>query len=78
MSTSANAVFQLTGAISSGRLTIDGNTNAALSRLGAIVQVPVGPFDKAISTFKLYVDGRVVASKDVPYRVAARLTETGR
>jgi hypothetical protein len=78
MSTSPNAVFQVTGAIASGRLTIDGNTNAELSRFGAIVQVPIGPFDKAISTFKLYVDGKIVASKDLPYRVAARLTETGR
>jgi len=40
--------------------------------------IPAEPFDKVISTFKLYVDGRLVASKDVPYRVSSRPTDTGR
>jgi len=75
--TSPNALFQVSGKITDGRVTIDANTNAVLSRFGAIVQVPAGPFDKAISTFKLYVDGRLVASKDVPYRVSSRPTDTG-
>jgi hypothetical protein len=76
--TSPNALLQLSGTISNGRLTIDGNTNAVLSRFGGIVQVPAGPFNKVISTFKLYVDGRLVASKDVPYRVSSRPADTGR
>jgi uncharacterized protein (TIGR03437 family) len=75
--TSPNALLQLSGTIGKARLTIDGNTNAVLSRFGGIVQAPAGPFDTVISTFKLYVDGRLVASKDVPYRVSSRPTDTG-
>ena len=51
------------------RLVIDGQTNAALSRFGGIVQVPLGPFDRNVSTFKMYVDGRLVTLNDYPYRV---------
>jgi uncharacterized protein (TIGR03437 family) len=77
-STSPNALLQGSGSVSGGRLTIDVNTNATLSRFGGIVQVPVGPFDKMVSTFKLYVDGRLAASKDVPYRVVFRPADAAR
>jgi hypothetical protein len=33
------------------------------------VQVPLGPFMTRLSTFKLYVDGAQVASKDLNYVV---------
>jgi uncharacterized protein (TIGR03437 family) len=71
-STSPNALLQSSGSVGGGRFTIDANTDATLSRFGGIVQVPLGPFDTMVSTFKLYVDGRLVASKNVPYRVVSR------
>jgi hypothetical protein len=45
-----------------------------LSTLGGIVQVPLGPFMTRLSTFKLYVDGAQVASKDLNYVVPIGLS----
>ncbi|MBZ5619594.1 MAG: hypothetical protein LAQ69_12855 [Acidobacteriia bacterium] len=70
--TSPNVIVQVSGNLSGRRLVIDGQTNTALSRFGGIVQVPLGPFDTSQSTFKLYVDGRLVTSKDFPFRVIHR------
>lgn len=72
--TSPNAIAQFSGSLSGRRLVIDGQTNTALSRFGGIVQVPLGPFDKSVSTFKMYVDGSLVTSKDYSYRVVYRQT----
>jgi serine/threonine protein kinase/DNA-binding beta-propeller fold protein YncE len=70
--TSPNAVVQVSGSLSGSRMVIDAQNNTALSKFGGIVQAPLGPFAKAVSTFKLYVDGRLVVSKDFPYTVIAR------
>ena len=69
---SPNAVLQASGNLNGSRLVVDGQTNSTLSKFGGIVQVPFGPFDKRVSTFKLYVDGKLVASKDFPYGVVHR------
>lgn len=70
--TSPNAMLQLSGALTGSRFTVDAQTNTALSRFGSFVQVPYGPFDLRTSTFKLYVDGQLIAEKDLPYRVFHR------
>lgn len=70
--TSPNAVMQVSGTASGSHFAVDGQTNSSLSRFGGIVQVPLGPFDKNVSTFKLYVDGNVVAAKDFTYSVVKR------
>jgi hypothetical protein len=69
---SPNALLQSSGNLNGSRLVVDGQTNSTLSKFGGIVQVPFGPFDKRVSTFKLYVDGKLVASKDFPYGVVHR------
>jgi hypothetical protein len=69
---SPNALLQASGSLTVPRLVVDGQTNSALAKFGGIVQVPFGPFEKRVSTFKLYVDGKLVASKDFPYEVAHR------
>lgn len=69
---SPNALLQASGNLNGSRLVVDGQTNSTLSKFGGIVQVPFGPFDKRVSTFKLYVDGKLVASKDFPYGVVHR------
>jgi uncharacterized protein (TIGR03437 family) len=69
---SPNALLQAFGNLNGSRLVVDGQTNSSLSKFGGIVQVPFGPFDKRVSTFKLYVDGKLVASKDFPYGVVHR------
>lgn len=69
---SPDALLQASGNLNGSRLVVDGQTNSTLSKFGGIVQVPFGPFDKRVSTFKLYVDGKLVASKDFPYGVVHR------
>ena len=51
---------------------MDDQNNSTLSNFGAFVQVPYGPFATGTSTFKLYVDGKLVASKDLPYLIYNR------
>jgi hypothetical protein len=67
-----NASMQVSGRLSGSRLIIDSQNNSALSRFGGILQVPYGPFEKDVSTFKLYVDGKLVSSKDLPYSLTHR------
>jgi hypothetical protein len=69
---SPNALLQTSGNLNGPRLVVDNQTNSALAKFGGIVQVPFGPFEKRVSTFKLYVDGKLVASKDFPYEVVHR------
>jgi uncharacterized protein (TIGR03437 family) len=69
---SPNGFLEASGKLSTPRLVVDSQTNGTLSKFGGIVQVPFGPFDKRVSTFKLYVDGKLVASKDFPYGVVHR------
>jgi len=39
---------------------------------GDFFQIPCGSQKGGKTTFKLYVDGKVVASKDVSYQIAGR------
>jgi uncharacterized protein (TIGR03437 family) len=70
--TPPNGVLQVSGKLSGSHFAVDAQTNAALAAFGGFVQVPYGPFDKAVSTFRLYVDGKLVTSQDVPYTVVHR------
>lgn len=69
---SPNALLQASGNISGSRFVVDTQTNSSLSNFGGIVQVQFGPFDKRVSTFRLYVDGKLVASKDFQYGLVHR------
>jgi hypothetical protein len=64
---SPNALLQVSGSLSGSRFTIDSQNNSAFSTFGGIVQVPYGPFELGISTFSLYVDGKLIAAKNLPY-----------
>jgi hypothetical protein len=71
---SQNALLQVSGKLSGSRLVIDDQNNSTLARFGGLVWVPYGPFARRVSTFKLYVDGRLIASKDFPYVVPVART----
>jgi len=62
-SASPNVVLQASGSLSASRLAVDAQSNSSLSMFGGIIQVPYGPFVAGVSTFSLYVDGRLIASK---------------
>jgi uncharacterized protein (TIGR03437 family) len=64
---SPNALLQVSGRLSGSRFTVDSQNNSSLSTFGGIVQVPYGPFELGVSTFSLYVDGKLIASKNLPY-----------
>jgi uncharacterized protein (TIGR03437 family) len=64
---SPNAFLQVSGNLNATRFTVDAQNNSALSTFGGFVQVPYGPFELGVSTFRLYVDGKLIASKDLPY-----------
>lgn len=70
--TSPNGSLQVSGRLSGSRFIVDGQNNTGLSTFGGFVQLQFGPFDRSVSTFKLYVDGRLVASKDYSYRLFQR------
>jgi uncharacterized protein (TIGR03437 family) len=72
---SPNSSFQVSGKLSGSRFAVDNQTNSELSRFGGFVQVPYSSFPVPVSTFRLYVDGRLVASKDLPYLVFHRAQE---
>jgi hypothetical protein len=69
---SPNGSFQVSGKLSGSRFVIDPQTNSNLSQFGGFVQLPYGPFAAKVSTFGLYVDGRLVASRNLPYVVFNR------
>ena len=69
---SPNAFLQVSGSLSGSRFAVDAQNNSLLSRFGGIVQVPYGPFAVGVSTFCLYVDGRLVVSRSLPYLLAQR------
>ena len=70
--TSPNGILQVSGRLSGSRFIVDGQNNTTLSTFGGFVQLQFGPFDKSVSTFKLYVDGRLVSSKAYAYRLFHR------
>ena len=63
----ANGLLQISGSITGPRFVVDSQNNSVISAFGGIVQVPYGPFAVGISTFSLYVDGRLIATKGLPY-----------
>ena len=69
---SANSSLQVSGSLGGARFAVDAQKNSALSAFGGIVQVPYGPFDVGVSTFSLYVDGRLVVSRGLPYLLVQR------
>jgi uncharacterized protein (TIGR03437 family) len=69
---SPNVFFEASGSLSGSRFAVDAQNNSPLSTFGGIVQVPYGPFAVGVSTFSLYVDGRLVASKGLPYLLVQR------
>ena len=64
---SPNTSAQVSGSLSGSHFAVDAQNNSSLSTFGGIVQVSYGPFDVGVSTFGLYVDGMVIASKGLPY-----------
>ena len=69
---SSNVFLQASGSLSGSRFAVDAQNNSSLSLFGGIIQVPYGPFDAGVSTFSLYVDGRLIASKGLPYLLSQR------
>jgi uncharacterized protein (TIGR03437 family) len=69
---SPNTLLQVPGSINGSHFAIDSQNNSALSTFGGIVQVPYGPFELGASTFSLYVDGHLIASKGLPYLLDRR------
>lgn len=69
---SPNASLQVSGSIGGSHFAVDSQNNSALSTFGGIVQVPYGPFELGVSTFSLYVDGKLIASKGLPYLLLQR------
>ena len=71
------ALFQASGNLAGSHFVVDSQNNTTLSRFGGIVQVPLGPYLFGMSTFRLYVDGRMVAAKTLPYSVVSRCFSAG-
>ena len=69
---SPNAFLQVAGSLSGSRFAVDAQNNSSLSTFGGVVQIPYGPFEVGVSTFSLYVDGKLIASKGLPYLLAQR------
>ena len=69
---SPNAFRQVSGSLSESRFAVDAQSNSPLSTFGGIVQIPYGPFEVGVSTFSLYVDGKLIASKGLPYLLSQR------
>jgi uncharacterized protein (TIGR03437 family) len=67
-----NAFSQSTGCLSDlqgvpGHLLINAQNNSLFSTFGGVTEIPLGPFMTRVSTFALYVDGGLIASKDLNY-----------
>ena len=69
---SPDGSFQVSGTLSGSRFDVNNQTNTNLSQFGGFVQLPYSPFAAHVSTFRLYVDGRLVAAKDLRYVVFHR------
>lgn len=66
-SDSPNATLQVSGKLDGTHFIVDDQNNSALSKFGGFFQVPYGPFPSRTATFKLYVDGKLIASNDLVY-----------
>lgn len=67
---SSMSQMKTSGTLTRGtRFVIDSQTNSSLAVFGGFLQIsPFGAKDRK-TTFSLYVDGRLIASKDAQYRV---------
>lgn len=65
--TSPNGILQVSGRLSGSRFIVDGQNHAGLAIFGGFVQLQYGPFSRSVSTFKLYVDGRLVPANAYAY-----------
>jgi uncharacterized protein (TIGR03437 family) len=67
------AFFTASGALpATRRFVIDATTNSSLSTFGGLTPIPLGYLDTRTLPLRLYVDGRLIASKDVAYKVVTR------
>lgn len=69
---SGNASVLVSDSFNGSGFVIDAQNNTLLSTFGGMVQIPYGPLDKRVATFKLYVDGRLIDSKNLSYPVIHR------
>jgi len=62
--------MKVSGTLTRGtRFIVDSQTNSSLAVFGGFIQIsPFGPKDRK-TTFSLYVDGRLITSKDAAYKV---------
>jgi uncharacterized protein (TIGR03437 family) len=67
-----NAALQVSGTLSGSHFAVNNENNSGLAKFGGIIQIQYGPYVALTSTFKLYVDGKLVASKDIRYPVLYR------
>jgi hypothetical protein len=67
------AFFTASGTLpATRRFVIDATTNSSLSTFGGLAPIPLGYLDTRTLPLRLYVDGRLIASKDVAYKVVTR------
>src|SRR5262249_55987094 len=66
---SSTGVLKVHGTIQAGTtFTIDDRNNSSLSVFAGYLPLPAPP-RSGTATLRLYIDGNLVASSDVPYRV---------
>lgn len=72
--TSPIGCFKMTGPAPSGtRFVIDDTTNSPLSKFGGFLQIPCGnSLPTRDDTLRLFVDGKLAASKSVSYALSKR------
>jgi uncharacterized protein (TIGR03437 family) len=75
----ANAFLQTSGCLAdlfaapgSSHIVIDTQHNRSYSTFGGLLQLALGPSSSRVSTFRLYVDGVRVATKDIAYTAPSR------
>ena len=75
----ANAFLQTSGCLAdlfaatgSSHVVIDTQHNRSYSTFGGLLQLALGPSSTRVSTFRLYVDGVRVATKDIAYTAPSR------
>ncbi len=67
------AVFTASGSIgSNNRFEINSSVNASLATFAGITYLPLGYLSTRVAPLRLYVDGKLVVSKDVSYRIVPR------
>ena len=52
-----------------GHFVVDEQNNPEIGWFGGIARIPLGHYADRVAPLRLYVDGKLVASRDVPYQV---------